>query len=478
MPSPFYTPGPDIFGGGLQARREAQADFSDRLGQLYAGGNQQAGQVLGGIAPDKLDAIRSALEKMPATEQAKAKQRVDMLKKWIYSISQTQDEPTRALLWNQMIAQAHQSGADVSQVRPNYSAEALAEAQNGIFALDEIMNMRKESRLAESAGGNGTEGERRDAELAKGDPSSTEWQTKYLNRYMTPQRTGFNPITGAAMSEYIPAPYEVAKKALSVGLGLNAPSQQVYNAFNARKEVATTGTTTTATTDVPAAAGDITTPGSVINGTPIPQTAAVVPTTSVQGPAPATSLADRQRREAEDRAEARRRAEEERKQNEQARLPQYLLDAMTANKTQLARLALLEKTLANPNAASALGAQNMIPGAAQFGKYLRSGSQNDLLGLIAGLQSMTYKDISGANVTASEEPRLSQYVPNATDDVATTKRKVARFISEYRAIQQGLIDAAKSQKYIVPESVFSPDAGKPTGTTQPSRNRGAAALGL
>lgn len=148
MPSPFYTPGPDIFGGGLQARREAQNDFASRLGQLYAGGNQQAGQTLGGIAPDKLDAIRSALEKMPATEQAKAKQRVDMLKKWIYTISQTQDEPTRALLWNQMIAQAHQSGADVSNISPNYSEAALREAQTGIMSLDELMSSSTKAQAA------------------------------------------------------------------------------------------------------------------------------------------------------------------------------------------------------------------------------------------------------------------------------------------------------------------------------------------
>ena len=121
MPSPFYTPGADIFGGAVAARREAQNDFASRLGQLYAVGDQQAGQTLGGISPDKLDAIRSALEKMPATEQAKAKQRVDMLKKWVYTISQTQDEPTRALLWNHMIAQAHQSGADVSNISPSHS---------------------------------------------------------------------------------------------------------------------------------------------------------------------------------------------------------------------------------------------------------------------------------------------------------------------------------------------------------------------
>lgn len=310
MPSPFYTPGPDIFGGGLQARREAQTDFASRLGQLYAGGDQKAGQVLGGIAPDKLDAIRSALEKMPATEQAKAKSRVDMLKKWIFTISQTQDEPTRALLWNQMIAQAHQSGADISNIQPNYSESALREAQVGINSIDELMSVAKESRLAESAGGNGTEGERRDKQLAQGDPSSTEWQTMYLNRYMTPQRVGFNPVTGQAISEYIPAPYEVAKKALSVGLGLNQPSKQVYDAFNARQTtVATDGTPApapAAATAAPAvAAGEITAPGSVINGTPIPQPAPVVPTTSVSGPRPGMSRAEQERIDAENRLKER-----------------------------------------------------------------------------------------------------------------------------------------------------------------------------
>lgn len=227
MPSPFYTPGPDIFGGGLQARRDAQADFSDRLGQLYAGGNQQAGQVLGGIAPDKLDAIRSALEKMPATEQAKAKQRVDMLKKWIYSISQTQDEPTRALMWNQMIAQAHQSGADVSNISPNYSEAALREAQTGLMTIDEMMNSQKESRLTASAGGAGTQSERDREFLRTNDSTSEDWQKIYLDQYLRP-RQFTDPNTGNITYSYdIPTP-AVYQKALAVGLPISKTATEAY----------------------------------------------------------------------------------------------------------------------------------------------------------------------------------------------------------------------------------------------------------
>lgn len=210
MPSPFYTPGADIYGGAIQARREAQNDFASRLGQLYAGGNQQAGQTLGGIAPDKLDAIRSALEKMPATEQAKAKQRVDMLKKWIYSISQTQDEPTRALLWNQMIAQAHQSGADVSNISPNYSAEALEVAKNGLMSIDELMSTQRESRLVDQAQKEGISAQERDF-LAFGDASSTQWQDLFSKRYAP--KIAQN---GAVQTQLIPD--ETLNKAIRAGI--------------------------------------------------------------------------------------------------------------------------------------------------------------------------------------------------------------------------------------------------------------------
>jgi hypothetical protein len=122
------------------------------------------------------------------------------------------------------------------------------------------------------------------------------------------------------------------------------------------------------------------------------------------------------------------------------------------------------ETLANdPDAAQVLGPQNMIPGMDAVAKYFRSGEQNDLTGLISGLQSMTYKDISGANVTASEEPRLKRYVPSVDDDQATVRRKVARFKQEYETIEREIASLAEQQGYKPANIPSKPPASKPSG---------------
>lgn len=142
MASPYYTPMANIYGQGMAARQDAQRDFADKLGQLYAGGDQKAGVALAGQAPDKLTAIRTALEGLPETEQAKAKERIGLLKKWHLAISQEPDESARALMYNQMIAQAHQLGADVSKLAPQYSREALQSQMTHLLTWDEAMDLR------------------------------------------------------------------------------------------------------------------------------------------------------------------------------------------------------------------------------------------------------------------------------------------------------------------------------------------------
>jgi hypothetical protein len=75
---------------------------------------------------------------------------------------------------------------------------------------------------------------------------------------------------------------------------------------------------------------------------------------------------------------------------------------------------------------------------------------------------MAYKNISGANVTASEEPRLQRYVPAVTDDEATVKNKVRNFAREYRIIQQEIEEIAKQQGYkpvVLPEQPSAPVGG-------------------
>lgn len=81
----------------------------------------------------------------------------------------------------------------------------------------------------------------------------------------------------------------------------------------------------------------------------------------------------------------------------------------------------------------------------------------DARAAIADLGSLVIHDRSGAAVTAAEFPRLAPFIPLATDDAETAKKKVKRFIQVYREE----IDNTKS--------MYGPDAGfKPFGGAQPA----------
>lgn len=56
----------------------------------------------------------------------------------------------------------------------------------------------------------------------------------------------------------------------------------------------------------------------------------------------------------------------------------------------------------------------------------------DARGAIADLGSMVIHDRSGAAVTAAEFPRLAPFIPQATDDPTTVKKKLERFWQVYR----------------------------------------------
>lgn len=57
---------------------------------------------------------------------------------------------------------------------------------------------------------------------------------------------------------------------------------------------------------------------------------------------------------------------------------------------------------------------------------------------IADLGSMIIHDRSGAAVTAAEFPRLAPFIPRATDDNATVKKKLQRFVQIYQQEQEAL----------------------------------------
>lgn len=85
----------------------------------------------------------------------------------------------------------------------------------------------------------------------------------------------------------------------------------------------------------------------------------------------------------------------------------------------------------------------------------------DARAAIADLGSLVIHDRSGAAVTAAEFPRLRPFIPAATDDAATVKKKLARFVSEYRAIVEEASEFYKASGYKVPTETLRPSGANP-----------------
>lgn len=71
---------------------------------------------------------------------------------------------------------------------------------------------------------------------------------------------------------------------------------------------------------------------------------------------------------------------------------------------------------------------------------------------IGDLGSMVIHDRSGAAVTAAEFPRLRPFIPTVTDDPATVKKKLSRFVSEYKAVVDEARDFYRGSGYKVPDA--------------------------
>lgn len=87
----------------------------------------------------------------------------------------------------------------------------------------------------------------------------------------------------------------------------------------------------------------------------------------------------------------------------------------------------------------------------------------DARAAIADLGSMVIHDRSGAAVSASEYPRLAPFIPTATDDAATVKKKLTRFVSEYKRITSEIEDFYDQSGYEVPKSNNEPAVNKLNG---------------
>lgn len=105
---------------------------------------------------------------------------------------------------------------------------------------------------------------------------------------------------------------------------------------------------------------------------------------------------------------------------------------------------------------NATGAKGVLPSSIL---NRMDGKGVDTRAAIADLGSLVIHDRSGAAVTAAEYPRLAPFIPAATDDSETVKKKLVQFERNYRAIVDDAADFYRASGYNVPQEVLR--SGKP-----------------
>jgi hypothetical protein len=105
-----------------------------------------------------------------------------------------------------------------------------------------------------------------------------------------------------------------------------------------------------------------------------------------------------------------------------------------------------------------VGSMEGDPSATGLKGYLPNGMLNrfdskgvDTRAAISDIGSLVLHDRSGAAVTASEYPRLMPFIPLATDDKETAKKKLKRFLQVYQSESEALSNAYSAEAgYRVP----------------------------
>lgn len=115
--------------------------------------------------------------------------------------------------------------------------------------------------------------------------------------------------------------------------------------------------------------------------------------------------------------------------------PVSIQKSYVENQSALARLKDLSTSLETPAAADATGLKGYLPDAV-LNRVSPEGTE--IRGKIANIGSLIFHDRSGAAVTVSEAKRLQPYLPLATDNLATVKKKVRLLEEEIRREQEAM----------------------------------------
>jgi hypothetical protein len=100
----------------------------------------------------------------------------------------------------------------------------------------------------------------------------------------------------------------------------------------------------------------------------------------------------------------------------------------------------------------------------------------DTRAAVADLGSLVIHDRSGAAVTAAEMPRLAPFIPQATDDPETARKKLAAFASNYQALTGDAEAFWRDSGYNVPEAQARGQQQPAAGQTQPQAAPNAPAV--
>ncbi len=111
-------------------------------------------------------------------------------------------------------------------------------------------------------------------------------------------------------------------------------------------------------------------------------------------------------------------------------VPQYVVEGVINNAKSLSSIDAALKSLETPEGKNAVGWKGYLPNSALNRMYPEG---TDTRANISDVGSLILHDRSGAAVTAAESPRLMPFIPLATDDDVTAKKKLTRFRQLFEA---------------------------------------------
>jgi len=137
-------------------------------------------------------------------------------------------------------------------------------------------------------------------------------------------------------------------------------------------------------------------------------------------------------------------------------IPQYVVEGITNNAKSLASINAAIASLKTTG--DAVGFKGYLPNSILNRAYPEG---TETRANISDVGSLVLHDRSGTVITASESPRLMPFIPLATDDTATVKKKLTRFKQAFEAENNNLTFAFPQAKKLADFSLKNADSKSP-----------------